>query len=131
MQREDVLILDNLRAHHDPKLRPLCAKFAVQVPIFHLIHTISIPLSLAGLFKNSTYASMLLGAATPCDALRSALGIESSRTTAGSGFGMQDTRSTEVIGGVKASLRSADFNSTRVLLGKQTNAYVPATLLDP
>ena len=31
MQREDVLILDNLRAHHDPKLRPLCAKFGVQV----------------------------------------------------------------------------------------------------
>ena len=80
---------------------PCAPNSASRSLIFHLIHTISIPLSLAGLFKNSTYASMLLGPATPCDALHSALGIESSRTTAGSGFGMQDTRSTEVIGGVK------------------------------
>lgn len=73
---------------------------ALRSPTFRLIHTISIPLSLAGLFKSSTYVSMLLGLAMPCDALRSALGIGSSRTTAGSGSGMQSTRSIEVIGGV-------------------------------
>jgi transposase len=27
----DVLILDNLRAHHDPRLQPLCEKFGVRV----------------------------------------------------------------------------------------------------
>ena len=47
---------------------PCAPNSASRSPIFHLIRTISIPLSLAGLFKNSTYASMLLGTATPCAA---------------------------------------------------------------